>query len=67
MNNRNENRDTTMHNRDDSRTIQLKNLNKLTLPQTIMSYFDKFGDVEDVTLTLDDNEEKTGMAIVVFK
>lgn len=56
-----------MNNRETTRTILVKNLNKQTLPDTIMNYFDKFDSVEDVILNADDGGELDGTATVVFK
>lgn len=56
-----------LSNRDSSRAILVKNLNKETLPGTLMNYFDKYEMVEEVSLNFDDNNNLDQTATVVFK
>ncbi|GAN07814.1 RNA-dependent RNA polymerase 1 [Mucor ambiguus] len=50
-----------------SKTIRVSDLNPLTIPPTLMEYFDKFETVRTVTLEEDDNGGMTGTAIIVFQ
>ncbi|KAI8333219.1 RNA dependent RNA polymerase-domain-containing protein [Blakeslea trispora] len=50
-----------------SRTISVKNLNPKTLPDTLMTYFKKFGNCVEVTLDEDDDGNRTQSATVVFR
>ncbi|OBZ89514.1 putative RNA-dependent RNA polymerase SHL2 [Choanephora cucurbitarum] len=50
-----------------SRTISVKNLNPKTLPDTLLSYFNKFGQCIEATLDEDEDGNRTRTATIVFR
>lgn len=66
-NNNNSNVSITSNNKEPSRCIIVHNLNRQTLPDTILDYFLRFERVDKVTLNTDDNEAPTGSATVQFR
>lgn len=63
----NRNRANNRDFRDQPRTFLVSELDRLTIPNTLMAYFDRFGTVEDVTLNEDDDGRTLGTATITFK
>lgn len=63
----NSNSSNRQSNSDRSKTIRVSDLNPLTIPPTLMEYFDKFETVRAATLEEDDNGGLAGTAIIVFQ
>jgi RNA recognition motif-containing protein len=53
--------------RDLPHTFRVSDLDRRTIPNTLLQYFDRFGTVEEATLNEDDDGRALGTATIRFK